>query len=98
VNINDNRKEEIRTNNREIGMRRDSYWQEADIAKRMNMPITAEMEEQDNVCERVSAYWNRVKKCACCKIHWFKLFNDYYNGLCWYCHRQEFEGEPDIPF
>ena len=41
----------------------------------------------------------RVYKCPSCKIRWFRRVTaDVYEGLCWVCFREEFEGEPDIPF
>ena len=41
----------------------------------------------------------RVYKCPCCKIRWFRrVTEDMYDGLCWVCFREEFEGEPDLPF
>ena len=41
----------------------------------------------------------RVYKCNSCKIRWFRRVTaDIYDGLCAECFREEFEGEPDIPF
>ena len=41
----------------------------------------------------------RVYKCNSCKIRWFRRVTaDMYDGLCAECFREEFEGEPDIPF
>ena len=41
----------------------------------------------------------RVYKCNSCKIRWFRrVTEDIYDGLCWVCFREEFEGEPDLPF
>jgi len=38
----------------------------------------------------------RVHKCACCKIRWFRSITNWYDGLCWVCAREEYEGEEEM--
>ena len=40
---------------------------------------------------------SRVYKCSCCKIRWFRAITNFYDGMCYYCWLEQFEGEPDIP-
>ena len=41
----------------------------------------------------------RVFKCPCCKIRWFRRVTaDIYDGLCWVCYREEYDGMDDLPF
>ena len=38
----------------------------------------------------------RVYKCPCCKVRWFRRVTaDMYDGLCWVCFREQYEGEED---
>jgi len=40
----------------------------------------------------------RVYKCNSCKIRWFRRVTaDMYEGLCWVCYREEYDGMEDIP-
>ena len=41
----------------------------------------------------------RVFKCPCCKIRWFRRVTaDMYDGLCWVCYREQYDGMDDLPF
>jgi len=38
-----------------------------------------------------------VHKCPCCKIRWFRrVTEDLYDGLCYWCYLEQFEGEEDM--
>jgi len=41
----------------------------------------------------------RVYKCPDCKIRWFRRVTaDVYDGLCWVCYREQYDGMDDLPF
>ena len=37
-----------------------------------------------------------VYKCACCKVRWFRAITNWYEGLCWVCALEEYEGEDEL--
>ena len=38
----------------------------------------------------------QVFKCACCKIRWFRAITNFYDGMCYYCWLEQFEGEKEM--
>ena len=38
----------------------------------------------------------QVYKCACCKVRWFRSITNWYEGLCYCCWVEQFEGEDDL--
>ena len=38
----------------------------------------------------------QVHKCSCCKIKWFRTTTNFYEGFCYYCWVEQFDGEEDI--
>ena len=41
----------------------------------------------------------RVYKCNSCKIRWYRrVTEDIYDGLCWVCYREQYDGMDDLPF
>ena len=37
-----------------------------------------------------------VYKCACCKVRWFRSITNWYDGMCYYCWLEQFEGEDEL--
>ena len=39
---------------------------------------------------------SRVYKCIDCKIRWFRSITNWYDGLCYHCWLEQFEGEEEL--
>ncbi len=37
-----------------------------------------------------------VYKCSECKIRWFRAITNWYDGMCYYCWLEQFEGEEEM--
>ena len=40
---------------------------------------------------------SRVYKCNCCKVRWFRSITNFYDGMCYYCWKEQYDGMDDIP-
>ena len=40
---------------------------------------------------------SRVYKCSCCKVRWFRSITNFYDGMCYYCWKEQYDGMDDIP-